>query len=326
MLRMPRTLFVHIGPRKTATSTIQQVMRNHDNSVVIYPKVGLWDDGSHHGLVFSFFDRRRKPQADTQSLFEDIARETRGSDLNVLISSETLNAEQDIEAFIGALLPYIDSETANVEILIACREHFSRVASLYNHRLRSGERVHPDEFLVKVAAKSCYRPLLDRLKKTGYKITGLNYHRADWVEHFLTHVGFTRAQLPNVKDKLVSLSPKATIAKIAINHVAESEDLNRALTEAFRKLPQARKPSMFIFGPEAAAEAERIFAPDRKLVWDEFGIELVPPAPEERKSVLFITPDELSEIAFVARPFGSKGEEIVRLASAYLRGPSADHQ
>jgi len=315
---LPRTLFVHVGPRKTATSTIQQVMRNHDDSVVIYPKVGLWGDGSHHGLVFSFFDNPRKVDTDIQRLFEGIERETRGSHLNVLISSETLNAEHDIGEFIRALLPYVDSEPVNVEILLACREHFSRVASLYNHRLRFGDCISPDDYLIKFAAKSCYRPLVEQLKKTGYKTTALDYHREDWVEHFLTYIGFTREQLPKIKRKLVSLSPKVTIAKIAINQVIQSEELNRELTDAFKKLPQSRKPSMFIFGPEAAAEAERSFGPDRKLVRDEFGIELVPPAPEERKSALFITPEELSEIAAVAKQFGPKGEEIVRLASGYV--------
>ena len=52
---MPRTLYLHVGPRKTGTSALQHILRNHDNSIVVYPKVGLWGDGSHHGLVFRFF-------------------------------------------------------------------------------------------------------------------------------------------------------------------------------------------------------------------------------------------------------------------------------
>ncbi|HTW31951.1 MAG TPA: hypothetical protein VMD76_09745 [Candidatus Sulfotelmatobacter sp.] len=54
---MARKLFVHVGPRKTATSAIQDCLRRHDNSIVIYPKVGLEGPGCHHGLVYAFAGR-----------------------------------------------------------------------------------------------------------------------------------------------------------------------------------------------------------------------------------------------------------------------------
>jgi hypothetical protein len=39
---------------KTGTSAIQYVLQEHDNSVVIYPKGGLWAGGSQRNLIFNF--------------------------------------------------------------------------------------------------------------------------------------------------------------------------------------------------------------------------------------------------------------------------------
>jgi hypothetical protein len=56
-------VFIHVGPPKTGTSAVQHVMRTHDNSQVLYPKVGLWADGSHHNLAFNFYQDFQRPEA-----------------------------------------------------------------------------------------------------------------------------------------------------------------------------------------------------------------------------------------------------------------------
>lgn len=92
-----------------------------------------------------------------------------------------------------------------MEILFACREHFSRAASLYNHRTArwtSQENRTPDQFLVECAADVCYAPLVRNLRRAGFPITALNYHPSlDWVERFLTHIGFQRDRLPTIANQ-----------------------------------------------------------------------------------------------------------------------------
>jgi hypothetical protein len=116
---------VHLGPRKTGTSAIQSALRAHDNSIVIYPKVGLWGDGSHHGLVFSFFGEQRKPRQkdlekyDLKLLLDRLADEARDNARDILISSETLaGSGRNFEAFILALLHYLNMMAVDVEILV----------------------------------------------------------------------------------------------------------------------------------------------------------------------------------------------------------------
>jgi hypothetical protein len=317
---LSRTVFVHVGPRKTATSTIQSVLRKHDNSVVIYPKVGLWRDGSHHGLIFSFFDDPRRRDNDFSALLEQLSAEVNRSDRNVLISSETLSVERDVGAFLRAVLPSIDSGEVKVEVLLACREHFNRAASLFNHHLRYGSKISPDNFLRKHASGLCYAPLLEELGKCDAKITALDYHQPDWIERFLVAVGFTTEQIPPIQSRLVAFSPKVTIAKMAINQFAQSERLNRKFTRAFKELPESRKASDFIFGHDAAIQAERAFSADRQLIAERFAITLAAPDLERERSRLFITPEEFLEIQSVVQSLGHEAREIARFAGQYVRG------
>jgi len=79
---LTRTLFFHVGPAKTGTSAVQYVLQRHDNSAVIYPKVGLWADGSHHNLVLNYFGEYGRPEVvreDPAELLARIGKEARRS-------------------------------------------------------------------------------------------------------------------------------------------------------------------------------------------------------------------------------------------------------
>jgi len=319
---LSRTLYVHVGPKKTGTSAIQHALRRHDNSVIIYPKVGLWEDGSHHGLVFKFFGEPRmenRVAGDIDGLFAEIEKEAKDSEQNVLISSETL-AKRDCEAFIRALLPHVASTSMDVEILVACREHFSRTSSLFNHKLRGGEPPDPDEFLRIHAAELCYAPLIGKLKKMPFRVVPLNYHPSEtWVTRFLTHVGFPQQQIPESKIKRLALSPKAIVAKLAINNLGQPKDVKLRYYKRFEEMPESRAASKFIFGPDAAMAAEHHFSADREFLSRDCGIHL--PAPElgTQENMLFINADEFSDIMLVAKELGPQGRKIIHFARQFLR-------
>jgi hypothetical protein len=327
---MPRTLFVHVGPRKTGTSAIQNCLRHHDNSVVIYPKVGLHGPGSHHKLVYRYFGEDSRygnvfAKRDVDSFYRRISRETMDSDLNIVISSEALEDEsRDAGEFINALLPHLSQTPLQVELLVGCREHFGRAASWYNHRIRAlrgaDQRSLPDEFLAAHAEEICYAPLIRRLRKTGYPVTALNYHPSStWTERFFGYLGFQPDQIPRSEMKNVSIGTNVLIAKIAANQVVSSKEDRLRFMSAFDEMPEYRKPSGYIFGREAAAQADAMFAADRKFLADEYGLQLNPPDIASQENVFYLDPDEFNDIAKIAADFGEEGEEIVGFARQFLR-------
>ena len=316
-----RRLYIHVGPRKTATSTIQQTLASHDNSVVFYPRVGRGLGGAgqahgHHGLVHGFFGGNE----DRDVLMDLLAAECRETDRDILLSAEIVD-KKDIGALAQALLDRLNV-AMDVEIIFACREHFSRAASLYNHRARrkkSHDYGLPDQFLAECASELCYAPLVRNLRRTGFAITALNYHpSSDWVERFLAHVGFSGDQMPSISSNLVAFSPKMLVAYLGLKEIS-SEERRREIRRAFSRIADARAPSGFIFGPDAAEVAEQQFAGDRQFLKDEFGIELVPPPPETRGIGLRIGAEEFADIAAVTEDFGAEGQAVADFASRFVR-------
>ena len=322
-----RKLYVHVGPMKTGTTAVQYYLRKHDESVLMYPKVGLYA-GAHHGLVFNFFKSRRARRAgiaDVDELFEQVARCTRNRDIDVLISSESLapmawNEPVDVGSFIRALVPHIGTNAPEVEILIACREHFSWAASTYNQSLKGGsEQRDPDEYLRTYAARLCFAPTLRGLRNTGFNVTALNYHPSEsWVERFLTHVGFPRHLIPRAQTKNISLSSAGLIAKLASNRVERNAEKKRQLRGKLKKTPEFGAPSQFIFGSGVSEEAERLFAEDRASLSQEFGIEL--PVPRlDSPNMFFIQTEDLARIKELVRSLGIDGDAVVENARQYVR-------
>jgi hypothetical protein len=299
-------------------------MRNHDNSIVIYPKVGLWGDGSHHGLVFRFLDVDRSgkgPKEDIGTLFRAIREETEKSDHDILISSEALRTGTDIGGFVEALRPYVGGDSTAVELLVTYREHFARAASWYNHRIRAvGEKRSPDEFLNDLASNLCYEPLLTELGKLGFAISMLNYDPPQsTVARFLAHIGFPPSSIPEVEAKRISLSPRGMIIKLAINNLIADKQLNGECYRKFRRLPDAHSPSQFIFGPEAAARAEEVYRPDREFLRSRFDVQAEPPFTDAQSNALCLLPEEYDEIAAITRSMGQLGSDILRYVAPYMR-------
>ncbi len=321
---MSRTLYVHVGPPKTGTSAIQYVLQNHDNSVIIYPKVGLWAGGSHHNLVFNFYGDAPKvhhqAKEDISLLFEQIGREARKSPLSVLISSEWLARRKDVGLFVRNLMPYLESTPLEVEILFMCREHFERAASLYSHGLKGWEKRDPDEFLQEETTRFCYAPMARELLNTGFKVTPLNYHPSDdCVARFLKYVGFSANQIFPAQNRNVAFNTKGLVATLAANRVVQSKQAKRMVRLGLTRMPEAFAPSRFVFGRTAAKVAERVFSADRIFLEDEFGIELPARNLDLEQNNFLIDRDELGEIAIAVRDTGPDADAIVKIASRYLR-------
>ena len=84
-----RTMYIHIGPHKTGTSSIQSFLSLNKSLLekqnYLYPKSGLIFDGHHHLAKDVLED------ADTPPLFgglDDLQKEILGSNQDVIISSE----------------------------------------------------------------------------------------------------------------------------------------------------------------------------------------------------------------------------------------------
>jgi len=190
-------------------------------------------------------NKRRIGDVSCKQLFEQIEKEAKGSHLDVVISSEALELEWvDVGAFIRALLPHLDSEPMDVEIIVACREHFSRAASWYNHRMRArkvGENhIVPDDFLISHAPEICYVPLIHRLEIGGFKVTPLSYHPTeDWTERFFRHIGFPKEKVPKIQVKNMGLSTKVLIAKVATNRAIPTVKARLRYLDAIREMPES---------------------------------------------------------------------------------------
>jgi hypothetical protein len=321
---------MHIGPVKTGTSAVQSVLCEHDNSAVIYPKVGLWGSGSHHGLVYGFFGEtmRGKEPADPKQLFRQIAASVNDTDINVLVSSEMFAPppgskrakKRNLGAFVETLLKHFDGDWS-VEVLVACRDHFERAASAYSQRIKGKdalERAGPDEYLLRYADELQYAPLIEAARAFGYKVTALNYHPAQsWTMRFLSYVGFRSDDVPRSQSTNVSPSVKALIAKLSANRTLESADERHRFLRLLKQMPGYAAPSEFIFGSDAVAAAEPRFSEDRSFLRREFGLEL--PNEGTRENMFFLDARSFEEIDVVARMLGPPGNAILEAAREYLR-------
>ena len=114
---MSRRLYIHVGPRKTATSTIQQTLASQENSTVFYPRTGQGLGGAgqvhgHHGLVLGFFGGNE----DRDVLMDSLAAECRQTERDILLSAEILVAHGKFLLSHGRLQDSIEKDRSAIEI------------------------------------------------------------------------------------------------------------------------------------------------------------------------------------------------------------------
>lgn len=322
---MGRTLFLHVGPAKTGTSAIQHVLSNHDGGVVLYPRVGLWADGSHHNLVLNYFRDYTRPEVvreDAALLLNRIGEAAARSDRDLVISSEILFGRRKIGDFAAAMQRHL-GKSFRIEVIVVVREHFERAASLYNQRVKdavTNERRDPDDFLDEQAENQCYAKFLRALRRLELDTTVIAFDPAETLAaRVLAHLGFAAHQMTSAPRRNVSLSREALVATLAANRAGGSVEDRNAFVTALQKLPGAYAPSGPIFGLEATARAEQIFSADRRFLRRHFGIDLPAPARAPENGAFAIEISEFEQISAVARDFGEFGRAVVNALSAQVR-------
>jgi len=318
-------LFLHVGPAKTGTSAVQHILRRHDNSIVVYPKVGLWADGSHHNLILNYFGEYNRPEVvreDPARLLARIGEEARRSNRDIVISSETLAGQKDVVGFSAALEREI-GEPLRVEFVVVVREHFERAASLYNQRVKdavTGETRDPDGFLAAQARSLCYANLLKRLGQTGFALSVLNYHPAeDCVQRVLERFGFPQQPVARYPIRNVSLSRPALVASLAATRVAGFPDERSNFTAAVGRLPGFDAATESIFGTETVLAVDRPFRKDRNFLLRHFEIEFqLPDFPADRMP-FGVNGAEFERVCGIAVKFGSFGKQIIESVRPYVR-------
>jgi hypothetical protein len=325
MAKTDRTLFVHVGPPKTGTSAVQHFLRGHDNSKVVYPKVGLWADGSHHNLVFNFYGAFERPEvirSELNTLFAAVRDEACASHGNILISSEALLG-RDVRPFIKALHDCLGKLILDTEILLTCREHFARASSLYNQSVKDFalfERQTPNVFLRTRARSLCYAPIIKNLRETGFPVRVLNYHPAeDFVPRFMQTIGFAPPEDVVNESRNTSLSMKAMISTLAANTISTTAEERATCFATLRKMRNFFAPSRFIFDRETVNLVEPLFREDQIYLSQTSSITLPMLTEEDKEDRFFLTDRDLEEIAAVIPSLGVIGEEILSFSKRHLK-------
>jgi hypothetical protein len=278
-------------------------------------------------LITAFANRATDaPDSSADQMFREFSANVSSSKANVLISSEWIlrrKGNGGAREFVHYLLGMLDEDSWEVEILFGCRDHFERAASAYSQCIKgakSDEQRGPDQFLHDRIQTLLYSHITQKIRRTGFKVTALNYHPSSgWSKRFLTYVGFIEGQIPEPEIKNSSLSTKALIAKLAANRMLRQKHERQMFWDALTKMPGYYASAQFIFGAGAAAEAERSFAADRQYLRDEFGIALPEPYLENRESMFFVDARDLDDIAIVARQLGEVSGTLIASAAQYLK-------
>ncbi|HEY3779214.1 MAG TPA: hypothetical protein VGL35_14270 [Rhizomicrobium sp.] len=321
---MTRRLYLHLGPAKTGTSAIQHVLSGHDGSVVLYPRIGLWSDGSHHNLVLNYFGEYTRPEMvreDAGGLLEQIGEMARRSDRDLVISSEILAGRRTLDEFAAALQKAVGCDL-RVVLLFVVREHFERAASLYNQRVKdaaTSERRDPDDFLIENPERLCYAHQLRRLQRTDFDLRVLSYHPAeDCITRCLQFLGFPVEQIPELPRRNISLGRTALVATLAANRLVETPQDRSRFNEALSRIPGRFAPSEMFFGKDAVARVRPMFAADRKYLRREFGVKL-PRADLSNASPFTLSENDFADIASAMASYADDRRPILDMVAHYVR-------
>ena len=134
---MVKTLYLHIGMQKTATTYIQQLFRDNNEvlgeSGIYYPLAGQNDCGTHLGLSSAMFYLGD----DDKKLLKTLKNEIKDKD-NILISSENFS-------FLLEKIEFIKDFFADYDVKIICsiRKHSEFLYSIWQTFVRTGEVLKP---------------------------------------------------------------------------------------------------------------------------------------------------------------------------------------
>ncbi len=304
---------------------MQYILSRHDGSVVLYPRVGLWGDGSHHNLVLNFFGDYQRPEVirdNPDRMLAQIGKEARTSHRDIVLSSEILAGPRKLGDFATAVQAAIGEE-CRVVLVVAAREHRERAASLYNQRVKDpvlGETRDPGAFLVDHPERFCYTTMLRRLQKTGFKVAVVNYHPAeDFAVRCLTLFGFAPEHIPPVPRRNASLGRLALIATLAANRAARSREERARFDAVANRIADRFGGAEAFFPGSAAAEVRGIFMADRKFLRQQFDVTLPKPGRPGQSNPFAISEHEFGDLAAVMQELGDYGALILEHLRALVK-------
>jgi hypothetical protein len=319
-----RTLYIHVGAAKTGTTAIQNFLRDHDNSSVIYPKVGLWRDGSHHNLILNYFGDYERPEIvpkDAGEMLDQIARDAKQLPGNVVISSEQLAPRPGITEFAEDLLSRLGTDF-RVCFIVVVREHISRIGSNYNQEVKDSffrECRDPGKYLSDRTTEFTYAPLARRLMSSRFDLDVLSYHpQNDFVRRFLTHIGFPADRIAGILMRNVSLCRKALIAMLAVNRNVEDTHNIEIYNAALRRMKMVFSPSPLIFEPEDVAGVEHEISADREFLRRKFNIELPSAQLAARPNAFRISREEFDDVSSALTGVGPEYRKILGAINEYI--------
>jgi hypothetical protein len=322
-----RTLYVHVGPAKTGTSAIQHALKGaqDEDPPILYPLVGLSRGGSHNHLVANLIGDQSRPdvtRVPPEELLAQLRAAIGASRRDVMISSEALAAHQDMGRFISTLTGVFPGKV-RVQWLIVCREHFARISSAYNQRVKDAwlrERETPDEFLRGRGAAFRYQQIIRRLRETGFPVSAISYHPAEsLVERFMQTIGLPPERMPSAEQRNISLSAKGLVATLAANNVAATPQERERYFNALRTMKRFFAPSKFIFSAAATHEVAQRLQPDREFLATRMGVTLPEAEAAPADGGLYIAEAEYAEICAATRSLGEEGAAIAAYAARFKR-------
>lgn len=306
-----RSLVFHVGPMKTGSSAIQAYLTSPGQSEVLYPAVGLWSDGAHHNLFFSHARHLARPDASDVSfethlaaLEDAVARDVR----DTVISSELIPTDP---TFISAVSARLSRYFARVVVVIVCREHIARAASLYNESVKDPvpcEQRSPDAFLRSIAPDLPYARIIADLPVR--RVSALNYHGGDLIARFMALIGHPVPALPPIREN-ISLSTSVVLALLAVNRRVGRGPERRPYLHRLRHLPDALAPSEILFSQEAVADVRAVCDTDTAYLRSAFAITL-PQRPAANPGGPYEIPlEEFSQIRDALRASGPHAQAVL---------------
>ena len=145
-----RTTYIHIGTHKTGTTSIQWAL-NHNRAALdehgfLYPRTGIpADHVGHHNIAWELYG-----STEFRSVYgsiDDLLMEIRGSDRNVLLSSELFGVAAHNPERFASLVARLKEYTPRIVIIVYFRNQAGYARSLYFELLKHGYRETFDTFL-----------------------------------------------------------------------------------------------------------------------------------------------------------------------------------
>jgi hypothetical protein len=306
------TCYVHIGPPKTATTSIQRTLsRNTDlleADSIHYPRLEVkhqflvsrfmkdpesFDYNVNHGRAGPEIERHHQ---EAMSRFETEA-ERSGCRILVLSSEHLVLLESDD---VDALHRYLRTLASDIRVVLYARHPLAAVASNMQELIKNGECRLADfsERTPFTGFKTLIPRWADVFGRQAMVIRAFDRDAligGDPVDDFLAVIGFSGTSgLQRIESLNESLSAPALLIADALAGIAPKFSEARARTDYLYRI----KGPAFVPPEHVLENTKRHARPHLEYLREEWGIELKEPEPKDAASVVF-TNEAIHSIALL---------------------------